>query len=174
LVNPEDRGIFIVMHSILKAGFRSIRLAGFILFLLPVLLTAQPSAQRFVTRFKPMADSLSAAYGIPASVILGISMLESGSGTSRHARLLKNYFGIVGKNSLMRTHGVRSRYKQYSSDVESFSDFCRLMTRKKFYPTLKGTNDPSKWINAIAATGYSEMPTVWKQRVMSTIRKQRL
>ena len=48
------------------------------------------------------------------------------------------------------------------------------MSRKKFYPALKGTNDPMKWINAIAATGYSEMPAVWKQRVMSTIRKQRL
>lgn len=146
-----------------------------LLFLLcPFFLVAQPVAERYVSKFRPLADSLSAVFGIPASVILGISMLESGSGTSRHARLLKNYFGIVGRNNLMRTHGIRSRYKQYSSDVESFADFCRLMSQKKFYPSLKGTNDPVKWINAIAATGYSEMPTVWKQRVMSTIRKQHL
>ena len=101
-------------------------------------------------------------------------MLESGSGTSRNARLLKNYFGIVGKNNLMKTHGIRTRYKQYATASGSFVDFCRLMTRKKFYGSLKGSTNPQAWINAIAATGYSEMPIVWKQRVMSTIRKQQL
>ena len=101
-------------------------------------------------------------------------MLESGSGTSRNARLLKNYFGIVGKNSLLRTHGIKTRYKQYASDLESFVDFCRLMTKKKFYPSLKGTTQIQQWVRSIAAAGYSEVPVVWQQRVMSTIRKNRL
>lgn len=162
------------MHTSVQRRYRILQSTFLVIFLLPLLLIAQPPAQRYVSKFRPLADSLSVVYAVPASVILGVSMLESGSGTSRHARLLKNYFGIIGKNNLMRTHGIRSRYKQYASDVDSFVDFCRLMTRKKFYSTLKGTNDPQKWINAIAAAGYSEMPSVWKQRVMSTIRKQRL
>ena len=151
-----------------------LRSAGLILLLIPCLLTAQPAAQRFVSKFRPLADSLSVAYGIPAAVILGISMLESGSGTSRNARLLRNYFGIVGKNNLLRTHGIKTRYKQYASDLESFVDFCRLMTKKKFYPSLKGTTHIQQWVRSIAAAGYSEVPVVWQQRVMSTIRKNRL
>jgi len=49
---------------------------------------------KFIKNFKPLADSLSEEYGIPASVILGISIIESGSGTSRNCKLLNNYFGI--------------------------------------------------------------------------------
>lgn len=134
----------------------------------------QPAAQRFISTFRPLADSLSVAYGVPASVILGVSLLESGSGTSRNARLLKNYFGIVGRNNLLKTHGIRSRYKQYASDIESFVDFCRLMTRKKFYTRLKGNSSAQEWVKAISASGYSEVPAVWQQRVLTTIRKHRL
>jgi flagellum-specific peptidoglycan hydrolase FlgJ len=162
------------MHSIMQSSFRFTRSAGLVFILLPCLLMAQTAPQRFVTKFRPMADSLSAVYGIPASVILGISMLESGSGTSRNARMLNNFFGIVGKNNLRRTHGIKSRYKQYATEMESFVDFCRLMSRKRFYPSLKGNKSIQQWVRSIAATGYSEAPVVWQQRVMSTIRKNRL
>lgn len=162
------------MFFLPKNRTRILRLMGLIVLFFPLLLTAQSAANRFVSKYRPLSDSLSASYGIPASVILGISLLESGAGTSRNARLLKNYFGIVGKNNLLRTHGIRTRYKQYATDSGSFVDFCRLMTRKRFYTSLKDNSDPILWVNAISRSGYSEMPAVWQKRVISTIRKHRL
>jgi flagellum-specific peptidoglycan hydrolase FlgJ len=128
----------------------------------------------FTERYSRLADSLSEAYGIPSSVILGISIIESSSGTSRNVRLLKNYFGIVGKNRLHKSHGIKTRYKQYSSDTASFVDFCRVVSRKKFYPTLKGNPNHKLWIHALSKSGYSEKPTVWEKLILSTIEKNKL
>jgi Bax protein len=133
------------------------------------------SAQsRYVQKYSGLADSLQEAYGIPTAVILGIAIIESSSGTSRNSRLLKNHFGIVGRNNLLKTRGIKTRYKQYDSDTSSYVDFCRLMTRKRFYSKLKGNMDYKLWIDAISKTKYSEVPVVWKQRILSTIRKNKL
>lgn len=147
---------------------------GLVVLLFPLFLGAQSTAQRFVSKYRPLTDSLSVSYGIPASIMLGISILESGSGTSQNAQLLKNFFGIVGKNNLLQSHGIKTRYKQYATDTASFVDFCRLMTRKRFYSTLKNNSDSKAWVKAISAAGYSEMPDVWQTRVLATIRKHRL
>jgi len=129
-------------------------------------------SRTFVKKFQPLADSLSAEYGIPSAVILGVSMIESGSGTSRNCKLLNNYFGIKGKNKLKK--GIVSSYKQYSDATESFVDFCKLIKKKKFYKKLEGNMDYKLWIDAISKTGYSEVPIIWKQRVSEAIRKNKL
>lgn len=146
------------------------------LLLLSGLLTGPVAGQAktFVQRFRPMADSLSAEYGIPAAVILGVAIVESGSGTSRNCKLLNNYFGIVGKNNLLKTKGIRSRYKQYPDATASFVDFCKLLARKKYYKKLKGNMDYKAWTEAISKSGYSEAPSIWKQRVNDAIKKNKL
>lgn len=121
-----------------------------------------------------MADSLSTEYGIPASVILGVAIVESGSGTSRNCKLLNNYFGIVGRNNLLKTKGIRSRYKQYPDAMASFTDFCKLLAKKKYYKKLKGNMDHKAWTEAISKSGYSEAPAIWKQRVNDAIKKNKL
>lgn len=74
----------------------------------------------------------------------------------------------------MSTHGIRSSYKQYATEADSFIDFCQLMKKKKFYSRLKGKNEPQEWVNAIAAAGYSVHPDHWKKVIMATIRSQKL
>lgn len=144
-----------------------------ILFLLySTFLFAQSNS--FVQKFRPLADSLESEFGIPAAIILGISMIESGSGTSRNVKLLNNYFGIVGKNNILKTHGIRSRYKQYPDANSSFRDFCNLQVKKKYYSILKGNMNYKIWIEYISKSGYSEMPSVWKQRVNNIIIKSKL
>ena len=128
----------------------------------------------FINKFSPMADSLSIEYSIPRAVILGVSIIESGSGNSRNCKLLNNYFGIVGKNNVYKTKGIKTRYKQYPDALSSFADFCRLMTKKKFYNKLKGNTNYMLWVDAISKVGYSEVPETWKQRVSSVIRKNKL
>jgi Bax protein len=140
-----------------------------------VLFFQYSSAQtKYVQKYRPLADSLSGEYGIPASVILGVAILESASGTSRNSKLLNNHFGIVGKNKLEKTKGIKTRYKQYDSVEESYKDFCKLLKKKKFYKKLKDNKDYKLWVDAISKAGYSEVPDTWKHRVSETIRKNRL
>lgn len=132
------------------------------------------SQSKYVKKYKPLVDSLSKAYGIPSCIIFGVAILESGSGTSRNAKLLNNHFGIIGKNNLMVTKGVKSRYKQYTSVAGSYVDFCKLLARKKYYKKLKDNKDCSLWVEAISKAGYSTVPEEWKKRVLATIRKNKL
>jgi len=125
----------------------------------------------YVKRYRPLADSLAAVYKIPAKLMLGIAVIESGNGTSRNCRLLKNHFGFKGKNNLRATHGIQSAYKQYTSDRESYIDFCKLMQKRAFYAKLAGNADCSKWVDAISKTGYSVHPEKWKREVNSSIDK---
>lgn len=128
----------------------------------------------FIEKYGPMADSLSAEYEIPSSVILGVAIVESGAGTSRNCKLLNNFFGIVGKNNLHKTKGIKSRYKQYPDALASFKDFCKLLAKKKYYKKLKGNMDYKLWVDAISKSGYSEAPATWKQRVSDAIKKNKL
>jgi Bax protein len=144
------------------------------LVLLSVIFNSSFAQTKFVKKFRPLADSLSTEYGIPASVILGISVLESSSGTSRNCKLLNNYFGIVGKNKLLKTKGIKTRYKQYDNATASFIDFCHVIKKKKFYKILRGNMNYKLWVDAISKKGYSEIPDIWKERVLTTIRKNKL
>lgn len=141
-----------------------------------MVLSFQSLAQKrnFEEKYGPLADSLGNLYEIPASVILGVAIIESGNGKSKNARLLNNFFGVKGKNKLLKTKGIRSSYKQYPSDTASFVDFCGLVSRKKFYPKLKGNPDYRLWTDALSHAGYSEIPVTWEKLINSTIRKHRL
>lgn len=128
----------------------------------------------YVKQYKPIADSLSDIYGVPTSVMLGVAIIESGAGKSRNCKLLNNHFGIKGKNNLMKTKGIKSSYKQYPSGRASYVAFCQLMTRKKFYPKLKGKKDHLLWLDAISKAGYSTAPDEWKRNITAAIRKHKL
>lgn len=101
-------------------------------------------------------------------------MLESGSGQSRNCRLLNNHFGIVGKNNLQQTHGIKTRYKQYPSNEASFYDFVRVVSGKKYYAALKGNPSCRAWIVEMSKYGYSEVPGEWVKNVMGVINGQKL
>ncbi len=149
-------------------------------WLMPLLLfflsAMQPVSgqSRYIKKYKPIADSLSSIYGIPTSVMLGIAIIESGAGKSRNCKLLNNHFGIKGKNDLLKTKGIRTAYKQYPDGRASYVSFSRLMTRKKFYPKLKGKKDPKLWLDAISKSGYSTVPEEWKKNITAAIRKHKL
>ncbi|MFZ9387910.1 MAG: glucosaminidase domain-containing protein [Chitinophagaceae bacterium] len=166
---PETENQRVIYPRVLRAS-RLWLVAGFLFFSL----SGFTQTRSFIQKYRPLADSLSVEYGIPASVILSIAILESASGTSRNCRLLNNFFGIVGKNNLLKTRGIKSRYKQYENDTASFVGFCKLQTKKKYYKKLRGNTDYRLWTDAISKSGYSEVPSIWKKRVNDTIRKNKL
>jgi flagellum-specific peptidoglycan hydrolase FlgJ len=121
--------------------------AVFLMLMLSNVGFAQQSTSNYLKKFKPVSVELMQETGIPASVILGIAMLESGTGTSKNAKLLHNHFGIVGRNNLSTTNpGTKSRYKQYLSDVASYEHFVELLTKKKWFADLKGNSDHNAWL----------------------------
>ena len=127
----------------------------------------------YFAKYQGMADSLEAVYQIPSSVMLAVAYHESGGGVSRNAKLLNNHFGIVGKNNLLKTHGIKSKYRWFPSDTAGYVGFCNLIANKKFYPSLKGTTDPKKWVYALHRAGYCPAST-WPGKVIGIIRTYKL
>ena len=141
-----------------------------------LLISIQPviAQSAYIKKYKPLADSLAGEYEIPVAVILGVAIIESGSGTSRNSKLLNNHFGIVGKNDLYKTKGIRSRYKQFKDVRSSYVAFCKLLKKRKYYDKLKGNMDYRLWLEEISKAGYTEAPEEWKKRITSAIRKHKL
>lgn len=136
---------------------------------------AQSSASAFIDQHKKTAVILMNQSGIPASIILGVSMIESAMGKSRNCKLLNNYFGIKGKNNLSKAKGApRSAYKQYPNSYASFKDFVRIVKSKKYYPDLKGNMDYKKWLVKMNQYGYAEAKGKWIADISSVIRKYEL
>jgi flagellum-specific peptidoglycan hydrolase FlgJ len=133
-----------------------------IYFLLPAQTThAQQVKRRYLDKFQELSIKLMNETGIPASVILGVGMLESGMGTSRNARLLHNHFGIVGRNSLAKKHPTyRSKYREYKTDTASYE--------------LKGKPEYAVWLDHMNRSGYSTAGHEWIKRVSNLIKKYKL
>lgn len=136
-----------------------------LIILSSVSLNAQQK-HRYIEQNRKMAKELSQKYGIPKGIILAVAFVETGGGTSKGAKTYNNHFGIIGKNNI-----VKSKYRSFNSKEESYEAFCKLVSRKKYYNSLKGNNNIDEWIKAIASAGYSEHPTEWKRRVSIIINK---
>ncbi len=137
-----------------------------ILFLFSNFLFSQNKiTQNYIDENKYIAIECSEKFSIPVEIILGIAIIESGSGQSKIAKKLKNHFGIVGKNKV----NYKTRYKQYSNKNKSYLDFCKLIISKKIYSKLKKTKNYKKWIIGIANSNYSEKPKLWQKNLNRTI-----
>lgn len=117
----------------------------------------------YIDAYDNMSIELMKEYGIPTSIILGISMLESGYGTSKLSTKKNNYFGVKKGN----------KYRGYENDIESFRDFCEIISKKKFYDSLKDNLDYTKWLNKIRLSGYSASSD-WSKKVLYYIKKYHL
>lgn len=137
---------------------------------------SQRYATNYVNKYRPVAIRIMNETGIPASVILGVAMLESGMGTSKNAKFLHNHFGIVGRNSLHKKKGVayRSRYKEFATAEASFDYFANMVAKKQWFPGLKGNVDHKLWLKHMNHGGYSSAGHEWVKRVSSMISRYKL
>lgn len=152
------------------------RFICFLLFILFSFCYADAQLHSYIKKYKPLVEKLSAEYQIPYSIIMSVSIIESGGGKSKNCKLLNNFFGIVGKNSLHKLKGktYRSRFKQYPDAEASFRDFCHKMSKKKFYESLQGNDDYHLWVNAMSKSGYSEFHQIWKKNILNAIKLYKL
>lgn len=121
---------------------------------------AQATKSNYFETYRSFVDSLSKVYEIPSCVILSVAYLESGGGTSTVAKKLNNHFGIVG-DCKFEISKHQSKYKYYSNIQDSYIGFCNLVKNRKFYESIKGTEDEKVWFRKIASTGYAADATKW-------------
>lgn len=149
--------------------------ALFLLFFITVAAPAQKSVKQYIKKYESLAAEKSAQYGIPVSIILGVSIEESAAGQSLICKSLNNFFGIKGKNwSSQEKMGYKSAYKEYKSDKESFEHFCQVLAKKKYYLKLKGTTDFAQWLKAMNSAEYASAKQKWIDHITKTIKKYEL
>ncbi|HEK20372.1 MULTISPECIES: glycoside hydrolase family 73 protein [unclassified Mucilaginibacter] len=137
--------------------------------------SAQSASQSYIDKFKDNAIRIMHETGVPASIILGVAMHESGSGKSAIAKNLNNQFGVKGGGGAVYYKGnkkVRTSYKKYDSVLDSFKDFARIMTERKQFSHLadKFTQyDYKGWAKGIQRSGYCSSKK-WAAQVMGIIK----
>ena len=141
-----------------------------IFFFTQFLFSQNKVTQDYINKYKNMAVEFSKQYSIPAEIILGIAIIESGAGKSKVVMNLNNHFGIVGPNN----SNFHSRYKQYSNDYDSYKDFCEFISSKKYYFKLKNSKEYNLWVEFIGDNGYSGNSRIWKNSIINLIKKYKL
>ena len=137
------------------------------------------TSQSYIEQFKDNAISIMHETGIPASIILGIAMHESGNGNSKIAQNLNNQFGVKGGGGAVyysHKKKVKSSYKKYDSILESFADFARIMTERKQFSHLAESltqYDYETWVKGIQRSG-SASSRKWASQVLGSIHKYNL
>ena len=133
---------------------------------------AQKSVKRFIKKYEQVAVESMQRHSIPASIILGVSIVESAAGESAIAKALKNFFGVKGKNTNSKEKlGYQSAYREYSSDEASFAHFCEMLKKKKFYLKMKNSTDYRQWLQMMNAASYAEAKQKWIADITATIKK---
>lgn len=134
--------------------------------------TAQKVIKSYIKKYESLAVDKAEEYEIPASIILGVSIVESGAGKSVICKALKNFFGIKGKNwSSEKKMGYKSAYREYNTEEESFEHFCQVVSKKRFYAKLKGNSDYKVWLQEMNKASYASAKQKWIDDITKTIEK---
>ena len=135
----------------------------------------------YITSVAPHAQREASQYGVPASVAIAQSVLESGWGASTLTTQGKNYFGIkCPSNGDPAAAGspyvsgclakpsyeypgpvlITSYFRTYASAQNSFLDHGYLLsTRTRYAAAFRYTTNPDQFVREVAAAGYATDPS---------------
>ena len=130
------------------------------------LLYAQSSSdiQSYISMFKNVALEQERMYGIPASITLAQGILESGAGKSMLTRNANNHFGVKAFGGwtgpiylAWDDEKQKSRFRSYSSAMESYSDHSLFLKNNSRYNSLfsKSVYDYRAWAIGLQKAGYA-------------------
>lgn len=143
--------------------------------------------EALVEEFIREAKSLEKDEGIPATVFIGIAILESTGFTSYLYQEAKNPFGMRatkiwhGPTFIMFHEGADSPFRKYDSPREAVRDFNKFLeSRKWFQDALKcPVDDVDCFLNGLSANpakkepGYASDPE-WPNKVRRVIKTYKL
>jgi flagellum-specific peptidoglycan hydrolase FlgJ len=134
-------------------------------------LHAQSAAGIYVEKYDSLAIEVMNAYGIPASLVLGIAMQESAAGTSKLCRVNHNHFGVKTKVKSTKTKsGYKTVYRKFDSDEASFLHFGEMLSKRKYYSILKDDMNYIKWLKAMKKAKYAASSS-WISHVDKMIKR---
>lgn len=142
-----------------------------------------------ISPFIKDAQKIQAQTGIPASIILGQIMLESGGknpgGLSGLAYFHKNLFGVKGKGNAGSVNMPTTEYKngkpyktnanfrKYHSFYDSMLDHARLLQTERYAKHLRSAKSIEDYAKGIKAGGYAT-DTNYVNLLLGTIQKNGL
>ncbi len=120
----------------------------------------------YIDQFKDIAEYNMSQYGIPASIILGQGILESGAGTGPLSAIANNHFGIKchkewnGPSVKYDDDAAQECFRKYSQPSESYTDHALFLTSRPRYSGLFSLDkdDYKKWAKGLKAAGYATDP----------------
>ena len=145
----------------------------FCILLLSVTLSKAQETEEYITEHAEFAQTLMRDHKIPASLILAVAIHESAAGNSKIAQYLNNHFGVKGPNNNTE---IRSAYRDYESDEESYSHFVEIMeTRSPFNILFEKYDqyDYKGWARGIQRSGYAHSRS-WASQVVALVKKYEL
>jgi len=140
------------------------------LLLLSVITAKAQDTEEYIAEHVDVAQELMRDHKIPASIILAVAIHESAAGNSRIAQHLNNHFGVKGPNNNVE---IRSAYRDYESDEESYNHFVELMETRAPFNGLFGKYDQydyKGWARGIQKSGYARSRT-WASQVIAMVDK---
>lgn len=134
--------------------------------------------EQFIQAAVPGAQQGWRQYGVPASVTIAQSILESGWGRSGLSATDRNYFGIKCQNGAYGPHATgchvyttsecdkagrcfatEDSFRTYASMAASFRDHGHfLRNNKRYKPAFAFTEDADRFIEAVWKAGYATDP----------------
>lgn len=117
----------------------------------------------YIEKYKAVAHTNQDKYCIPASIILGQAILESGSGTGPLSLYANNHFGIkcnkdwTGQSIKYDDDSVDECFRKYNNPYDSFRDHAVFLTSGSRYGSLfkLDKKDYKAWANGLKNAGYA-------------------
>ncbi len=129
----------------------------------PRLKVTNEMIQNYIEKYKGVAQSNMKSYGIPASIILGQALLESGYGASPLSVQANNHFGIkchndwLGERVSYDDDSMSECFRKYDKAADSFRDHALFLTGRPRYASLFNLEktDYKAWAKGLKAAGYA-------------------
>jgi flagellum-specific peptidoglycan hydrolase FlgJ len=135
----------------------------------------------YINQYKDIAKSNMSQYGIPASIILGQGILESGAGTGPLSMLANNHFGIkchkewTGPSVKYDDDEAQECFRKYDQPSESYQDHSMFLTSRSRYAQLfeLDKDDYKEWARGLRAAGYATDPK-YPEKLIGIIERYQL
>jgi flagellum-specific peptidoglycan hydrolase FlgJ len=135
----------------------------------------------YIENYKGVAQANMEKYGIPASIILGQAILESGSGTGPLSVQANNHFGIkchkdwLGQTVKYDDDAIDECFRKYYNASDSFRDHSLFLTSRPRYSPLFKLNktDYKAWAKGLKTAGYAT-DTLYPTKLIGLIERYQL
>ena len=130
----------------------------------------------YINKYKTLAYDTGLAFGIPPSIVLAVSILETGWGESELAKNYNNFFGIKCHNYHNCIYLYNSEWRKYFSPDQSFSDFGLFLKDNQRYSNCfnYGLLDYNSWADCLQNSGYAGNSTTYANKLKVIIDKENL